>query len=687
MHWLVAKFLAERRSNRNLAFLANTGVGDMLAYELAKISRGFIIDSMTFKYRRKITITEQSGNNLSDYQVRIDLDATNFDFSHFLNEGKDLRFTDASGNLLPYWVEKMDIAVQEATIWVKVPSIPANSSVDIYVYYGSSEVESASNGDDVFEFFDYFGQQDALKAIWNSDVIATGPFQDTARNIIIDDDILYAVSRSPETLVVYDVSDPSNPSRLALVDTGYEMIDIRKKGDYLLISSNGGLLVYDVSDPTNPQYITRADIGFGHGTYLEGDYLYYCMHLVDKFKIVDVSDPSNPVLLSTLEGATYFDGAHDVYVDPTTNLAYVSNYQATTDEYGLTVVDVSDPTDPSVVTGVAEATKLSGIYRVGDYLYVGSHDPESGLYIFDISTPTAPSLVKQWLPGANSMGYWIDQIDSNTLAMVSGSVNKLWIVDISTPDDPTVKACAYSPVFNVKNVCVNGEVIFVSWNHETTYEWYISCFKYTDVGSIDATKWEVVKKGDTDVGNGVFSNAGPTYNGAGLVSMNSLPIDNYIIEALVKRERGKKAGEPGAIVGFTDKTSRDTTYYGCYLVRADGEIFENSSYDYRLMSRYDDAVVRGSSDNIPEWDNLWIRVKTEYFHADKATKTTFVYPDGSGYVLGPTAAGTKQLSAIYIQIYYAEWVGSGNSVLFDWVFVRKYASVEPSVSVGAEESA
>ena len=156
MHWLVAKFLAERRSNRNLTFLARTSVGDMLAYKLAKITKGFIVDSMTFKYRRKITITEQSGNNLSDYQVRIDLDATNFDFSHLLNEGKDLRFTDANGNLLPYWVEKMDITAQEATIWVKVPSIPANSSVDIYMYYGCPTAESASNGEATFAFFDDF---------------------------------------------------------------------------------------------------------------------------------------------------------------------------------------------------------------------------------------------------------------------------------------------------------------------------------------------------------------------------------------------------------------------------------------------------------------------------------------------------------------------------------------------------
>jgi len=118
-------------------------------------SLGFFL-RRNFKYRRKITITELSGNNLSDYQVRIDLDATNFNFSHFLNEGNDLRFTDADGNLLSYFVEKMDITNKQATIWVKIPSIPANGTVDIYMYYGNPEIPSASNGIDTGIFYDNF---------------------------------------------------------------------------------------------------------------------------------------------------------------------------------------------------------------------------------------------------------------------------------------------------------------------------------------------------------------------------------------------------------------------------------------------------------------------------------------------------------------------------------------------------
>jgi len=112
--------------------------------------KGFIIDSMTFKYRRKITITEQSGNDLTDYQVLIELNSTNFDFSHAQTNGEDIRFTDASGNLLDYWIEEWDAVNETAKVWVKVPSIPANGTVDIYCYYGNSEITSASDASATF---------------------------------------------------------------------------------------------------------------------------------------------------------------------------------------------------------------------------------------------------------------------------------------------------------------------------------------------------------------------------------------------------------------------------------------------------------------------------------------------------------------------------------------------------------
>jgi len=134
----------------------NIHIGFARELLLEKLFYGWIVDSMTFKYRRKITITEQSGSDLTDYQVLIELNSTNFDFTHTQTNGEDIRFTDANGNLLSYWIEEWDAVNESAKVWVKVPSIPANSEVEIFMYYGNPTLMSESNGDAVFDFFDDF---------------------------------------------------------------------------------------------------------------------------------------------------------------------------------------------------------------------------------------------------------------------------------------------------------------------------------------------------------------------------------------------------------------------------------------------------------------------------------------------------------------------------------------------------
>ena len=109
-----------------------------------------------WKYRRRIVITELSGNTLTDFQVKIVLTPDNFDYSKVKSNGEDIRFTDDDGTtLLSYWIEQWN-PVGESIIWVKVPSIPASSSTSIYIYYGNPTANSKSNGDETFEFFDDF---------------------------------------------------------------------------------------------------------------------------------------------------------------------------------------------------------------------------------------------------------------------------------------------------------------------------------------------------------------------------------------------------------------------------------------------------------------------------------------------------------------------------------------------------
>jgi hypothetical protein len=109
-------------------------------------------------HRRAITIRNPNDAGLRDFQVRIELNATNFDFDRALPDGADLRFTDGSGTkVLGHWVERFDAAANRAIVWVKVPDVPAGVTTQAYVYYGHPAVEDLSSGRRTFEMFDDFG--------------------------------------------------------------------------------------------------------------------------------------------------------------------------------------------------------------------------------------------------------------------------------------------------------------------------------------------------------------------------------------------------------------------------------------------------------------------------------------------------------------------------------------------------
>jgi PKD repeat protein len=105
-----------------------------------------------WQYRRPITIDNTANSStLTNYQVKITLDSTNFDFSKAKTNGEDIRFCDSDDTTtLKYWIESYDSTNQTATIWVKVPSIPASSSKTIYTYYGNSQASNASSISNTF---------------------------------------------------------------------------------------------------------------------------------------------------------------------------------------------------------------------------------------------------------------------------------------------------------------------------------------------------------------------------------------------------------------------------------------------------------------------------------------------------------------------------------------------------------
>jgi N-acetylneuraminic acid mutarotase len=129
------------------------------------------LDPFAWRYRRRLVVDNSSnGSALTNYPVRVDLDAAHFDFAHADPQGIDLRFTgDDGAATLAYWRERWDAAASSGVLWVKVPSVPAHGTSIVYLYYGNSTATDRSNGPATFLMFDDFGTPGVVDPVlWSS---------------------------------------------------------------------------------------------------------------------------------------------------------------------------------------------------------------------------------------------------------------------------------------------------------------------------------------------------------------------------------------------------------------------------------------------------------------------------------------------------------------------------------------
>lgn len=133
----------------------------------------------------------------------------------------------------------------------------------------------------------------------------------------------YAYVVTGPLLVVVDVSDPANPTRVGSremsMDNGR---DVAVAGAYAYIAADrGGLRVLDVSDPANP-----VEVGFeeaatdARAVTVIDDYAYVAGRM-DDLHIVNVSDPTKPTLESTYTSSIY-DVVQDVAVTSSPGQVY-----------------------------------------------------------------------------------------------------------------------------------------------------------------------------------------------------------------------------------------------------------------------------------------------------------------------------------------------------------------------------
>jgi len=130
--------------------------------------------------------------------------------------------------------------------------------------------------------------------------------------------------------------------------------------------------------------------------------------------------------------------------------AYIADSDA-----GLTIVDVSDPTDPQVVGTIDTPGTAGGVDFAGGTAYVADYG--GGLRLFDVSDPTAPSA----LGYTDTAGNARNVVVSGTIAFVADDLGDLTIVDVSSSSSPSVVA-SFPVTGMALDVDVSGTVVAVS---------------------------------------------------------------------------------------------------------------------------------------------------------------------------------------------------------------------------------
>ncbi len=231
-------------------------------------------------------------------------------------------------------------------------------------------------------------------------------------------------------LIILDISNTEAPE---FVGRSYipGAFDVAIEGDYAYItcgnervldSENTGLRIVDISDPYNPVLMSEYRAVYrSRGIDIQGDYAFVANE-TDGLLIIDISDRSSPVLAGQCPTESF---CMDVVVRG--DYAYIANY------FGVMIVDISDVSNPFMTDSrpISDYDPAKRLDLDGDYIFVAND--YSGLTIFNISDPY------NILPAGiyNVTGSVRDVAISNSTAFITLRDSTLMMVDISN---------AYSPV-------------------------------------------------------------------------------------------------------------------------------------------------------------------------------------------------------------------------------------------------
>jgi hypothetical protein len=262
------------------------------------------------------------------------------------------------------------------------------------------------------------------------------------------------------------------------------------------VSGKKEFSVIDLANPTAPDIAGTIDdntnLYYPYAVAVSGGYAYVAADTngtagKKDFTIVDISNPAAPAVVGSLEDKTNLYKIRSVYIQGI--YAYVVSQNTTGGKSNLSIIDISNPTLPFVIGTLDDDTNLAAAYTVevrGRYAYVGTQTSGTGgahaFTVVDVSNPVSPTVVSSLTNDSNH--YFYDNYvtvagnyayvttEDDTFAGGPGQ-NNLSVVDISNPSSPTVVGTLdddLNLVQSIKSVVVGKYLYVVNLDSSGVYK-------------------------------------------------------------------------------------------------------------------------------------------------------------------------------------------------------------------------
>ncbi|MBQ4314125.1 MAG: hypothetical protein IJC21_01645 [Lentisphaeria bacterium] len=260
----------------------------------------------------------------------------------------------------------------------------------------------------------------------------------------------YLFSAGKRDLTVYDISNPLEPVKKAVLKGVGPGRQMAHSGDYLYLTKRAsGITIIDIKNPLKPEVAGVYDtVEMATGIDIAGNLL-FCAQRIYGIETLDITDPVNPRPVSLQRTP---EAQSCIYKD---SLLYVGDWGASC----LTVIDMKNPAEPRIIAQKPLDGYGDGVDVVGNCCYAAtghhsrSKDKKSGfggghgLEIFSLADPRSPeklSVLKFPRFHVTGNDFWTVRVSGNTAA-VADTHNGVFIVDVTDKKNPVIKSRAVFP--------------------------------------------------------------------------------------------------------------------------------------------------------------------------------------------------------------------------------------------------